>query len=110
MTYAEKLKDPRWQKMRLQVLQADNFTCQYCGETTKTLNIHHYVYAKSGNPWDVSLGDLTTLCEDCHKINHIKSPNISAKKLYDIIASYAHMELDCKTLLKEINKEVLKYE
>jgi 5-methylcytosine-specific restriction endonuclease McrA len=47
--YSEKLKDPRWQKKRLEILSGDDFTYQYCGNTEETLHVHHYVY--TGEPW-----------------------------------------------------------
>ncbi len=65
-TYGEKLKDPRWQKKRLKVLERDNWTCQVCDNTEDTLNVHHLEYAKSGNPWDSNMKDLQTLCDQCH--------------------------------------------
>ena len=68
MTYCEKLKDPRWQKKRLSVLQRENFTCQDCGTKEKTLHVHHFRYGKE--PWtDLENEDiyLKVLCEDCHK-------------------------------------------
>jgi hypothetical protein len=64
-TYSEKLRDPRWQRKRLEIMQRDNFTCTQCGDTKSTLNIHHWEYRKE--PWDVSSEDLTTVCEACHK-------------------------------------------
>lgn len=70
MTYAEKLKDPRWQKKRLEILNRDNFTCQSAGcyETTKTLHVHHLDYIpESEGPWDYPDYYLMTLCEDCHR-------------------------------------------
>ena len=66
MTYAEKLKDPRWQKRRLEIMQRDDFTCRNCGESTKTLNVDHKVYVAGRDPWDYSDEDLQTLCEYCH--------------------------------------------
>lgn len=66
MTYAEKLKDPRWQKKRLEILQRDEFACQLCFDTTNTLHVHHKIYHKSRNPWDYPAEALITLCEDCH--------------------------------------------
>lgn len=72
MTYAEKLKDPRWQKKRLEVLQRDNFTCVYCGDTETTLHVHHPYYKKGASPWEYDHMDLMTLCEDCHKVEHLK--------------------------------------
>ena len=64
MTYSDKLKDPRWQKKRLEILNRDNFTCTLCLDKESTLNIHHLKY--TGNPWDTPNECLITLCEDCH--------------------------------------------
>jgi HNH endonuclease len=63
--YSEKLRDPRWQQVRLKILERDGFTCVWCGDKEKTLHVHHFVYKK--NPWEVGTDDLMTLCEDCHQ-------------------------------------------
>lgn len=63
--YFQKLKDPRWQKLRLEVFNRDNFTCKVCGEKEKTLNVHHLSY--NGEPWEQHIDLLITMCEDCHK-------------------------------------------
>ena len=77
MAYSEKLKDPRWQKKRLEVLEADNFTCKCCGETTIELHVHHFIYNnKTGNPWDVDKCDLITLCKDCHYLYETNLPEV----------------------------------
>ena len=67
MTYSEKLKDPRWQKKRLEILSRDEFTCKICGSKTTTLNIHHRHYINGREPWDYPSELLITLCEICHK-------------------------------------------
>lgn len=67
MTYSEKLRDPRWQKKRLKILERDGFACVSCEsglQDGKTLHVHHKRYAN--NPWDVADDDLETLCEACH--------------------------------------------
>lgn len=64
-TYSEKLRDPRWQKLRLEVMDRDGFTCLRCRSKTKTLNVHHLVYHRE--PWDSPLAELETLCEECHE-------------------------------------------
>lgn len=64
--YSELLKDPRWQKKRLEIMQRDNFTCQACFSTTKTLHIHHLAY-DGAYPWETPDDKLVTLCEFCHK-------------------------------------------
>ncbi len=68
MNYIEKLKDPRWQRKRLEVMERDNFGCQMCGANTKTLHIHHGYYERGLEPWDYDSDTLHTLCKDCHEI------------------------------------------
>ena len=65
MSYAEKIKDPRWQKRRLQVLSYHNWECDVCGSTTRTLHVHHLKY--HANPWDTPMEELEVLCEKCHE-------------------------------------------
>lgn len=65
-TYSEKLRDPRWQQMRLKIMERDKFTCQFCGSTEKTLNVHHKLYSKGAEPWEYDERILVTCCEDCH--------------------------------------------
>lgn len=67
LSYAEKLKDPRWQKLRLEILERDAFTCQNCDSTTTTLHVHHRRYLKGKDPWDIPVEYLVTLCEACHQ-------------------------------------------
>jgi len=66
MTYLDKLKDPKWQKKRLLILQRDEFTCQNCFSDKETLHVHHLIYS-DGSPWDIDDKHLITLCENCHK-------------------------------------------
>jgi hypothetical protein len=63
--YSEKLRDPRWQRRRLEVMQRDDFRCKCCGDALSTLNVHHLMYVKE--PWDCPLEKLETLCERCHE-------------------------------------------
>lgn len=66
--YYDKLKDPRWQKKRLKILERDNFSCQACGDDASTLHIHHRYYTKNTDPWDYSDKVLITLCQYCHEV------------------------------------------
>lgn len=83
-TYSELLKDPRWQKKRLEIMQSDNFTCQLCYSTIKTLHVHHSKY-ESSLPWETSAEFLITVCEDCHnfieKLNKNKQNSVLGHKL-----------------------------
>ena len=65
--YREKLKDPRWQKKRLEIFERDEFRCRYCGTTEKTLSVHHLFYIKGCDPWEYPDEVVITLCEDCHE-------------------------------------------
>lgn len=67
MTYSEKLRDPRWQRKRLEIMNRDDFRCQCCNSGTTTLNVHHRAYLKNRDPWDYQNHMLTTLCEPCHE-------------------------------------------
>lgn len=82
MTYADKLKDPRWQKLRLEILERDEFTCQLCKDTQTELHVHHFTYPKSHNPWDSSKYSLTTYCKHCHAVVEYNKNNESYP--YDI--------------------------
>lgn len=68
MSYNEALKDPRWQKKRLEILERDDWTCKICDSKDKTLHVHHKYYTEETRkePWDIFSSALVTLCEDCH--------------------------------------------
>ena len=66
-TYAEKLKDPRWQKMRLKILERDGWKCQLCDDTTNTLVVHHKYYERGKEPWNYPDNAYVSLCQDCHE-------------------------------------------
>lgn len=65
--YSDLLKDPRWQKKRLQILERDKFTCRSCYDNESTLHVHHLIYDSDLKPWKYNDEDLITLCEVCHK-------------------------------------------
>lgn len=64
--YSDKLKDPRWQKKRLLILERDGWKCLCCGDDKEQLQIHHLIYSK-GEPWDAPDENLETLCRSCHE-------------------------------------------
>lgn len=68
--YAEPLKDPRWQRRRLEILDRADFTCQRCGCTSRTLHAHHKHYLKGRKPWEYEDDLLECLCELCHEDAH----------------------------------------
>lgn len=73
MSYSEKLKDPRWQKCRLRVMERDGFVCRECGDGDKTLHVHHLYYMKGLEPWEYEGAALITLCDRCHAFAEVRS-------------------------------------
>lgn len=65
-TYSEKLLDPRWQKRRLELLEAADWTCRECGTKTQTLHVHHGHYKRAADPWNYPDGVMHVLCDGCH--------------------------------------------
>lgn len=66
MMYIDLLKDPRWQRKRLEILTRDDFKCRFCGNKDQTLHIHHQYYIHGAKPWEYSGELLVTLCSSCH--------------------------------------------
>lgn len=74
-SYSELLKDPRWQKKRLEIMERDNWSCLKCGcglNDGTPLNVHHKYYRKGRAPWEYDDSCYVTLCEKCHAKQHAK--------------------------------------
>lgn len=84
MKYVDKLKNPRWQKKRLEIFQRDNFTCQSCGSTEKTLHIHHLKYLPGKQPWEYENWFLITYCDICHESEHLIG-DVTRESLFELI-------------------------
>jgi hypothetical protein len=79
MTYAQQLRDRRWQRKRLEILERDQWCCKH-PECTKPeddavmLVVHHRVYHAGKMPWEYEDPDLLTLCERCHgKVHNLET-------------------------------------
>lgn len=89
MTYSQKLRDPRWQKVRLQVFGRDGWKCQQpdCVSRSETpLAVHHKTYQRGREPWDYPLENFLTLCEKCHDKAHginVKQENLVEGEFYE---------------------------
>lgn len=70
MTYRDQLRDPRWQKKRLEALEASGWECENCGDKTTTLHVHHKRYVKGRMAWEYEKEELSVLCEPCHEQEH----------------------------------------
>lgn len=66
--YFAKLRDPRWQKRKTQILELAGWKCEDCGDKEETLNVHHCHYLQGKEPWEHPDNLLMSLCETCHPI------------------------------------------
>lgn len=65
-SYKDKLKNPLWQKRRLQIFEKDKWRCKQCGNHESELQVHHVDYIPGINPWEYPDDMLITLCHICH--------------------------------------------
>lgn len=73
MSYSQKLRDARWQRLRLKIMERDGWRCQAadCQSPENTmLHVHHKKYLPQREPWDYPLENLITYCEPCHERQH----------------------------------------
>ena len=68
MSYSDLLKSPKWQKVRLKVLERDNWMCQ-----------------KGKKPWEYPLDNFLTLCEKCHELEE----KIKVINMYEHFRAYS---------------------
>jgi hypothetical protein len=93
MTYSEKLRDPRWQKKRLEILNRDGFSCCLCGDKETELHVHHKKYYKE--PWNAKDESLQTLCKYCHLLVELSKNEkcTPPSKVVKIVNEYGDIRL-----------------
>jgi 5-methylcytosine-specific restriction endonuclease McrA len=74
--YSHKLKNPRWQRKRLEILSRDNWSCKNCGDCENELHVHHKEYISGYQPWEYPDEYYITLCKSCHNGIHNKPSEI----------------------------------
>jgi hypothetical protein len=81
--YMRKLRDPRWQKKRLEVLSRDDWACQMCDDTESTLNVHHRYYTQGAEPWEYPMSALEATLREVHLDDYDWS--VLAYGLFDVM-------------------------
>lgn len=95
-SYSKLLRDPRWQRMRLEIFSRDNWACEFCLDTNSELQVHHDYYIYGLKPWEYPTSILRTLCDACHELVHntscpedeLKHPLVS-RYCYGTLTSWA---------------------
>lgn len=112
MSYADKLRDPRWKafrddfirqvkrQRRLADPEADDDWCEGCGFTADPFHAHHRIYIEGREPWEYSFDCLSALCAGCHeRIHRVEK---IARRL--IIESEPHVLYELEEFLEEFEK------
>lgn len=93
MTYADKLRDPRWQKKRLKILEYAEWRCQICGAKNRTLHVHHSYYLRGKEPWQYPDGSLIAACEQCHEKIHPEKRKAPAPPTTPALSNDKHTQV-----------------
>lgn len=91
MSYIDELRHPKWQKMRLQILERDGFSCTQCGDTEETLDVDHSYYERGLKPWEYPPESLHTLCRTCHE--EVGQWRIVIKELLKLVCPAAYSDV-----------------
>ena len=62
--YKAYLQSEEWGSLRQRVLGRDGLECQVCFKRSNFMHVHHKTYERL---YEELLGDLITLCPDCHR-------------------------------------------
>lgn len=103
MNYFDKLKDPRWQRKRLEIFQRDDWKCTKCSSATKELHVHHTEYINGLAPHEHPDNLMVTLCCLCHRKEHklIPDEQHERKRLHEFIRH------DDPDIIKSIQRQIL---
>jgi 5-methylcytosine-specific restriction endonuclease McrA len=101
MTYKELLKDPRWQKKRLEVFERAGWKCEWCGAKDNTLHIHHKYYDFQLKPWEYPSESLACLCEDCHWEFNMRLKSIKEMMGKLDLGNICMLQIRCGELLEQ---------
>lgn len=69
--YESLLRDPRWQKRRLEFMSAKGWKCEVCGDDREELHVHHRSYIGGNKPWEYEDAWMECLCDTCHTLRHL---------------------------------------
>ena len=103
--YEETLRNPRWQKKRLGVLERAGWRCEWCGGRDEELQVHHGYYGKTAEgerrkPWEYPDESLYCLCDSCHE----KAESARAGVYFQLAKIHPRFHWDVRRLLLEVQE------
>ena len=66
----DRRKTPVYKHWRDSVFKRDKYTCQQCGNIGGNLNAHHIKTYKNYPKMRLDIDNGTTMCMECHRIEH----------------------------------------
>jgi hypothetical protein len=102
--YSKSLRDPRWQKKRLEILQARGWKCEECGDKTKELQVHHGYYDRMLKPWEYEDSTMRVMCETCHDSWHLLKLDID---VLTAVATVKELEVLGSVLSQASTKDLM---
>lgn len=67
MNFRDQYNHPKWQRKRLECLEAAEYQCQMCYDGESQLQVHHKRYVKNRKVWEYEVDELEVLCDACHQ-------------------------------------------
>lgn len=80
-SYREQLRHPKWQRRRLERLEAAGWKCADCSDADSELHVHHERYIAGRAPWEYEDALLAVLCDRCHALRHGLGPRRPAYRV-----------------------------
>ncbi len=98
-----------WQKLRQQILERDNNTCQICLKMFESLDVNHII-PRRVKGLD-SIYNLFSVCRPCHGLVELEpAPKISIPKISDIKLTTIQVSESTRNALAELGSKGETYE
>lgn len=112
MNYSEVLKNPQWQRKRLEILQRDKWKCCRCDNGRISLHVHHKQYIAGRKPWEYEDSNFETLCFVCHENEHKPKVNFTHDAKVFLFPKTGELAVICDEIekLQESIKNVTDFE
>lgn len=94
-----------YQKLRQQVLERDNYTCQICLKKFDKLDVNHII-PRSKKGID-SINNLTSVCEKCHSLIELAPKRIIKKILETVLPTNKSIQVNFRASYTEMGNKLI---
>ncbi len=107
----EEITKEEWKKLRLIILNRDNYTCQYCNFKAEKWQICHHI---DGNPNNNTHDNLEIVCPMCSLIHH-SGQGCEVQKVVDLYKKSKFSQNEIIQITRKMraegksDKEIIKY-